>query len=38
MDPNTPKEIFDYWDAAIAKINKAKEKYGDLILPGAYKG
>lgn len=38
MDPNTPKEIFDYWDAAIAKINKAKEKYGDLILPGAFKG
>ncbi len=38
MDPNTPKEIFDYWDAAIAKINKAKEQYGDLILPGAFKG
>jgi len=38
MDPNTPQEIFDYWDAAIAKINKAKEKYGDLILPGAFKG
>jgi len=38
MDPNTPQEIFDYWDAAIAKINKAKDKYGDLILPGAFKG
>ncbi|WP_319757885.1 phosphoenolpyruvate carboxykinase (GTP) [uncultured Sphaerochaeta sp.] len=38
MDPNTPEEIFDYWDAAIAKINKAKEQYGDLILPGAFKG
>ncbi|WP_320122896.1 phosphoenolpyruvate carboxykinase (GTP) [uncultured Sphaerochaeta sp.] len=38
MDPNTPQEIFDYWDAAIAKINKAKEQYGDLILPGAFKG
>ncbi|MGE4453293.1 MAG: phosphoenolpyruvate carboxykinase (GTP) [Sphaerochaeta sp.] len=38
MDPNTPKEIFEYWDAAIAKINKAKETYGDLILPGAFKG
>ncbi|MDD5077223.1 MAG: phosphoenolpyruvate carboxykinase domain-containing protein, partial [Sphaerochaetaceae bacterium] len=38
MDANTPKEIFDYWDDAIAKINKAKATYGDLILPGAYKG
>ncbi|MCK9288472.1 MAG: phosphoenolpyruvate carboxykinase (GTP) [Sphaerochaetaceae bacterium] len=38
MDANTPKEIFDYWDDAIAKINKAKEQYGDLILPGRYKG
>lgn len=38
MDPNTPQEIFDYWDAAIARINKAKETYGDLILPGAFKG
>ncbi|HOA85499.1 MAG TPA: phosphoenolpyruvate carboxykinase domain-containing protein, partial [Bacillota bacterium] len=37
-DPNTPKEIFDYWDAAIAKIAAAKEKYGDEILPGAYHG
>ena len=38
MDPNTPQEIFDYWDATIERIKKAKEKYGDLILPGAYKG
>jgi phosphoenolpyruvate carboxykinase (GTP) len=37
MDPNTPKEIFDYWDETIAKISKAKEKFGDLILPGAFK-
>ncbi len=37
-DPNTPKEIFDYWDAAIAKIAAAREKYGDEILPGVYKG
>ncbi|MGI6167869.1 MAG: phosphoenolpyruvate carboxykinase (GTP) [Eubacteriales bacterium] len=37
-DPNTPKEIFDYWDAAIAKIAAAKEKYGDEILPGTYHG
>jgi phosphoenolpyruvate carboxykinase (GTP) len=38
MDPGTPKEIFEYWDAAIAKIGAAKEKYGDEIKPGAYKG
>lgn len=38
MDPNTPKEIFDYWDATIARIAKARNTYGDLILPGTYKG
>ncbi|NCB01100.1 MAG: phosphoenolpyruvate carboxykinase (GTP) [Spirochaetia bacterium] len=38
MDKNTPQEIFDYWDAAIAKISKAHDTYGDEILPGAYKG
>nr|WP_321296966.1 phosphoenolpyruvate carboxykinase (GTP) [uncultured Sphaerochaeta sp.] len=38
MDPNTPKEIFDYWDATIARIAKARDTYGDLILPGTYKG
>lgn len=38
MDANTPKEIFEYWDAAIAKISAAKEKYGDEIKPGAFKG
>ena len=38
MDPNTPKEIFDYWDATIARISKARDAYGDLILPGTYKG
>lgn len=38
MDANTPKEIFEYWDAAIAKISAAKEKYGDEIKPGNYKG
>lgn len=37
MDPDTPKEIFDYWDAAIKKITATKEKYGDLIKPGSYK-
>ena len=38
MDPDTPQEIFDYWDQAIERIKKAKEKYGDLIKPGDYKG
>lgn len=37
MDPNTPKEIFEYWDAAIAKIEAAKAKFGDEIKPGEYK-
>jgi len=38
MDPDTPKEIFKYWDAAIEKISAAKEKYGDQIKPGDFKG
>jgi len=38
MDENTPKEIIEYWDAAIAKISAAHEKYGDEIKPGAFKG
>lgn len=38
MDANTPKEIFAYWDAAIAKIKAAKDTYGDEIKPGAFKG
>lgn len=38
MDASTPKEIFDYWDAAIARIGAAKEKYGDEIKPGTFKG
>ncbi len=37
MDPNTPKEIFAYWDTVIARIAQAKEQYGDLILPGTFK-
>ncbi|MBN1776903.1 MAG: phosphoenolpyruvate carboxykinase (GTP) [Clostridiales bacterium] len=36
MDADTPQEIFGYWDAAIAKITGAREKYGDEILPGVY--
>jgi phosphoenolpyruvate carboxykinase (GTP) len=38
MDAGTPEEIFAYWDAAIARISAAREKYGDLILPGDFKG
>jgi phosphoenolpyruvate carboxykinase (GTP) len=36
MDANTPAEITEYWDAAIAKIQAAKEKYGNLIEPGKF--
>jgi len=38
MDPDTPKEIFDYWDSAIEKIKAARDKYGDEIKPGDFKG
>ncbi len=38
MDEETPKEIFEYWDAAIARVQAAREKYGDEIKPGDYKG
>lgn len=37
MDPGTPKEIFEYWDATIAKLKNAREKFGDEIKPGDYK-
>ncbi len=37
MDPETPKEIFDYWEAAIEKIKTARDQYGDEIRPGDYK-
>lgn len=37
MDPKTPAEIFEYWDAAIARIKVAKEIFGDQIKPGDYK-
>ncbi|MDD3960140.1 MAG: phosphoenolpyruvate carboxykinase domain-containing protein, partial [Oscillospiraceae bacterium] len=36
MDSNTPKEVFDYWNAEIERIKAAREKYGDLIKPGEY--
>ncbi len=38
MDADTPQEIFNYWDTTIERIKNARDKYGDLILPGAYKG
>lgn len=38
MDPSTPKEIFEYWNNAIAKISAAKDKHGDEIKPGDFKG
>jgi len=38
MDPDTPHEIYAYWDDAINRIEAAKAKYGDLIKPGTYKG
>ncbi|NLX92258.1 MAG: phosphoenolpyruvate carboxykinase (GTP), partial [Clostridiales bacterium] len=37
MDANTPQEIYDYWDATIAKIEQAREKFGDEIKPGDFK-
>ncbi len=37
-DPAAPAEIYAYWDGAIARIKAARETYGDLILPGAFKG
>jgi len=36
MDPNTPAEIFEYWDAAIARIKAARDQFGDQIKPGDY--
>ncbi|MBN2403440.1 MAG: phosphoenolpyruvate carboxykinase (GTP) [Spirochaetes bacterium] len=38
MDANTPKELFEYWDNAIEKIKAARDKYGDKINPGFFKG
>jgi phosphoenolpyruvate carboxykinase (GTP) len=38
MDPDTPQELFDKWSAAEKKIEEAKQKYGNIIRPGTYKG
>jgi phosphoenolpyruvate carboxykinase (GTP) len=37
MDEESPRELFDYWDAAIAKIKAAQVKYGDEIKPGEFR-
>jgi len=38
MDSNIPQHIFDAWDKAVVDITAAKDKYGDEIKPGAFKG
>jgi phosphoenolpyruvate carboxykinase (GTP) len=38
MDPDTPQELFDKWNAAEKRIEEAKQKYGNIIRPGTYKG
>ena len=37
-DSNVPAELNEYWDATIAKYKAVREKYGDEIKPGDYKG
>ena len=38
MDASVPQHIYDAWDKAIAEIKAAKDKYGDQIKPGDFKG
>jgi phosphoenolpyruvate carboxykinase (GTP) len=38
MDASVPKHIYDAWDKSIADIKAAKDKYGDKIKPGDFKG
>ena len=38
MDAHVPQDIYDSWDAAVSRIQAAKETYGDEIKPGDYKG
>ncbi len=38
MDADAPKELFEYWDAAIKKIKATQTKYGDQIKPGDFNG
>ncbi|MGB4406137.1 MAG: phosphoenolpyruvate carboxykinase (GTP) [Sphaerochaeta sp.] len=37
MDADAPEFIFTRWDEQIAKIEKAKAKFGNEIKPGSYK-
>lgn len=37
MDANCPAFIYEKWDEAIAKIEKAKADFGDEIKPGDYR-
>ncbi len=37
-DSAVPAELTEYWDATIARLTAVKEKYGDEIKPGDYKG
>ncbi|MBN1947221.1 MAG: phosphoenolpyruvate carboxykinase (GTP), partial [Bradymonadales bacterium] len=36
MDPDTPPDLFAYWDDAIARIRSARDTFGNEIKPGAY--
>ncbi len=38
MDSKVPQNIYDAWDKAIADISAVRDKYGDEIKPGAFKG
>jgi len=38
MDSNLPAELTAAWDAAIKTISAARDKYGDEIKPGDFKG
>lgn len=38
MDLNTPDYALTKWDDTVKKIRDAESRYGDLILPGRYKG
>lgn len=33
---NCPAEVYEKWEKAISVINNAKERFGDIILPGKY--
>lgn len=37
MDPHAPRELFDFWAQAIERIQSAKDRFGDVILPGDFR-